>query len=129
MSFGSNLLGQCGHGEIKTQMKPKLIESLRGVNVIDVACGENHSIILTDTGNVYATGANEYGQIGVGPFHPCFIDPCYIDEPCLIDFDGCRIKKIGCGENFSVALDVDGHLHLFGKRLGEKVILNIESNT
>lgn len=31
-----------------------------------VACGYAHTLVLTDEGQVYAWGANSYGQLGTG---------------------------------------------------------------
>lgn len=110
MSFGCNEYGQCGQGELNTCHKPKLIENLESVNIIQVACGDKHSLFLSDCGIVYACGDNEYGQIGMGRRFNLRV----LKSPKRIDFHGPRIKKIGCGNNFSVLLDVDGNLYTFG---------------
>ena len=33
------------------------------------ACGENHSLVLTETGDVYAFGLNDYGKLGIHTIH------------------------------------------------------------
>lgn len=35
-----------------------------------VACGEQHSVAITDDGEVYSTGANDFGQLGLGQKKP-----------------------------------------------------------
>lgn len=35
-------------------------------HVIQVACGANHTVVLTRNGNVYTFGANNFGQLGNG---------------------------------------------------------------
>ena len=34
--------------------------------VSQINCGSNHTLLLTNDGKVYATGYNEYGQLGDG---------------------------------------------------------------
>lgn len=47
MSFGRNQHGQLGHPELVVYEKPTVISSLEHVNVIQTACGRNHSLFLT----------------------------------------------------------------------------------
>lgn len=44
--------------------EPCLIEELCGVEVIDVACGLDHSLILCRDGTLLSGGSNIYGQLG-----------------------------------------------------------------
>jgi len=45
-SFGYNQQGQLGQGNIENQCRPKLVEGMYGHNVVQVAAGRNHSIVL-----------------------------------------------------------------------------------
>ena len=44
---GRNDSGQLGHGDKVRRDVPTLIESLDGINIIDAACGRNHSLVLS----------------------------------------------------------------------------------
>ncbi|KAL1817970.1 hypothetical protein ACET3Z_020544 [Daucus carota] len=44
--------------------EPCLIEELRGIEVTDVACGLDHSLILCSDGTLLSSGSNIYGQLG-----------------------------------------------------------------
>lgn len=44
--------------------EPFLIEELRGVEVVDVACGLDHSLVLCRDGTLLSSGSNIYGQLG-----------------------------------------------------------------
>ncbi|KAK9278808.1 hypothetical protein L1049_028387 [Liquidambar formosana] len=44
--------------------EPCLIEELCGVEVVDVACGFDHSLILCRNGTLLSSGSNIYGQLG-----------------------------------------------------------------
>lgn len=44
--------------------EPRLIEELKSVEVIDVACGLDHSLLLCSDGTVLSGGSNTYNQLG-----------------------------------------------------------------
>lgn len=121
LSFGRNQFGQLGQPEVKAYELPTLIPGLEHVNIIQAACGRNHSLFLTDTGTVYACGDNKNGQCGIGNSSPTVL------TPTRINYRGPPIIKVGCGAEFSVILDIKGNLHSFGLpeygQLGESSIL------
>ena len=43
-----------------------MIESLRGKEVVDVACGGAHSACITSSGELYTWGKGRYGRLGHG---------------------------------------------------------------
>lgn len=45
-----------GHGGSKEVISPMILKPLRDKRVIKIACGESHSLILTDRADVYAWG-------------------------------------------------------------------------
>lgn len=104
-SFGDNESGQCGHVQLVPYKTPTQIEQLNDLNIVQVSCGDNHSLFLTDTGEVYGCGDNKRGQLGIETQHQTITEPQKIFE---------SIKKIGCGQNFSVLLDTNGNLLTFG---------------
>ncbi|XP_077983839.1 E3 ubiquitin-protein ligase HERC2-like [Glandiceps talaboti] len=58
--------GKLGHG-IRTQCdRPRVLESLRGKEVVDVAAGGAHSACITSTGELYTWGKGRYGRLGHG---------------------------------------------------------------
>ncbi|POO02495.1 Regulator of chromosome condensation [Trema orientale] len=44
--------------------EPRLVNELNGVDVVDVACGLDHSLILCGNGTLLSCGSNAYGQLG-----------------------------------------------------------------
>ena len=66
--WGDNELGQLGIHVISANkaFKPTIIESLNGLNIIQISCGSAHTLVLTSDGVVYGFGWNEFGQIGCG---------------------------------------------------------------
>ena len=46
--------------------RPRIIESLRGKEVMDVAAGGAHSACITASGELYSWGKGRYGRLGHG---------------------------------------------------------------
>ncbi|CAK8539908.1 unnamed protein product [Lathyrus sativus] len=44
--------------------EPRLVEELRKVQVVDIACGLDHSLVLCRDGVLLSCGSNVYGQLG-----------------------------------------------------------------
>ncbi|BHF67280.1 Probable E3 ubiquitin-protein ligase herc4 [Sparganum proliferum] len=85
LTFGSGRFGQLGHGNNK-RSGPSLLSALSGREVLQVACGSNHTLVavrsISDqetpgtavpTAEVFAFGAGGEGQLGVGDLHRRFL--------------------------------------------------------
>ena len=51
---------------VKCSYFPQMIPPLyfEGVNIVDIVCGSNHTVCLTELGEVFTFGTNCYGQLG-----------------------------------------------------------------
>lgn len=65
-SWGEGDDGKLGHGNKSSCERPRVIESLRGKEVVDVACGGAHSACITASGELYTWGKGRYGRLGHG---------------------------------------------------------------
>lgn len=66
-TWGNNSRGQLGLGSSTDMVfSPTLVESLLGVPLAGVACGGNHTLVVTVSGAVFAFGSNTHGQLGLG---------------------------------------------------------------
>ena len=63
---GRGTYGQLGHGDSASRAVPTTVEGLAGAVVVKVACGDTHTLALALTGEVFAWGAGEDGQLGLG---------------------------------------------------------------
>ncbi|RVE72057.1 hypothetical protein OJAV_G00057880 [Oryzias javanicus] len=71
-TFGSGQYGQLGHNSLVNELRPRLVAELWGSKVTKIACGRNHTLVLTDHMKVYSFGCNEQGQLGPRQEgHPC----------------------------------------------------------
>ncbi len=68
-SWGRNQSGQLGDGTKTTRRSPVHVTTAASVNlsnIVAVGAGADHSLALTSGGDVYAWGANSWGQVGDG---------------------------------------------------------------
>ncbi|XP_042891775.1 probable E3 ubiquitin-protein ligase HERC1 isoform X3 [Penaeus japonicus] len=49
-----------------TMLRPRPIEELAGLRIVDISAGDSHALALTHEGEVYAWGSNTMGQCGQG---------------------------------------------------------------
>ncbi|GAV59800.1 RCC1 domain-containing protein [Cephalotus follicularis] len=65
-SFGSNSLGQLGHGNTEEEWRPRQIRSLQGIRIIQAAAGAGRTMLISDAGQVYAFGKDSFGEAEYG---------------------------------------------------------------
>ncbi|KAK3528355.1 hypothetical protein QTP86_034141 [Hemibagrus guttatus] len=66
-SFGLGQFGQLGHGTFTFESSlPKVVEHFRKGKVKHIACGENHSAVLTESGLLYTFGDGRHGKLALG---------------------------------------------------------------
>ncbi|KAJ8777803.1 hypothetical protein J1605_014156 [Eschrichtius robustus] len=71
--------------------RPRVIESLRGIEVVDVAAGGAHSACVTAAGDLYTWGKGRYGRLG----HSDSEDQL---KPKLVEvLQGHRVVDVACG--------------------------------
>jgi alpha-tubulin suppressor-like RCC1 family protein len=61
-TVGQNAYGELAHGDNIERHVFTLVDSCKNFNVVQVAAGNEHSLILIDTGDVYSSGYNEMGN-------------------------------------------------------------------
>ncbi len=64
--------GRLGHGECGDVFVPRPIDFFEGRRVAAVACGDTHTLVVTEgDGALYTFGRNQNGQLGLGHTHDC----------------------------------------------------------
>jgi len=91
-----------------------------GQEVRQVACGAQHTIVLTEDGRVYTTGLGEFGRLGRG--ETCdeldFEEVEYFslsNDSVLFPHELTRIVKVDAGANWTAALSSNGELWVWGR--------------
>ena len=65
-SFGANYNGQLGHGDKTDINAPKILNSFGDIQQISYGCCGEHFIAKSSQNQIFASGNNEYGQLGTG---------------------------------------------------------------
>lgn len=121
-AFGNNQFAQLGLGttfnnDTNTNCVafPTLIDLNKQIKIVDIACGAQHTLLLTENGEVYSFGSNLTGQLGQGLETtrktvlgvPTKIDQKYFNNELII--------QIATTEFTSFALSEDGNVYSFGE--------------
>ncbi|MDR2153290.1 MAG: hypothetical protein LBO72_10775 [Helicobacteraceae bacterium] len=105
---GDNLNGKLGLGDNAGRNAFALVASPTSKKIAAVAAGAEHSLALTSEGRVYATGANNNGQIGLG-------DELQRETFALVaPFADTKIAAVAAGFDHSFAIDENGKLYAAG---------------
>lgn len=112
--WGSNSLGQCGH-ENNSSVNypvPKLVKSLATKQIVQIACGQFHTLVLTNSGDIFSFGLNLHGQLGLG------FESEKVMKPTLVkSLVGVPIAFLQCGGNHSFVISKSGAVFGWGKNL------------
>ncbi|XP_013869067.1 secretion-regulating guanine nucleotide exchange factor isoform X2 [Austrofundulus limnaeus] len=98
-TWGANSYGQLGQGHAEDQCVPRLSDSsaLQGRAVRSVSGGGGHSVVITESGEVFVCGQNDRGQLGLG--HNINISTLQLC-PGLNQ----RVTHVTCGWDFTLLL-------------------------
>ncbi|XP_072300865.1 RCC1 and BTB domain-containing protein 1-like isoform X3 [Eucyclogobius newberryi] len=109
-AWGHNGYSQLGNGTTNQGISPVLVSAnIINKKVTKVACGSHHSMALTDSGEVYAWGYNNCGQVGSGST---------ANQPTPRRVSCCLQNKsavsIVCGQTSSLAVVDNGEVYGWG---------------
>jgi serine/threonine protein phosphatase PrpC len=97
-TFGKGASGQCGVGTFDDIKVPTLVKSLEKQKIKTICAGYDHSVCLTENGEVLTFGGGSEGQLG----HK---DMKNIAEPKIVSaFDQKIVLSIACGPFHTIAV-------------------------
>ena len=106
-SWGYNTDGQRGDGTIGAASDTIGSVTLpAGRTARQIAAGGSHALVLLDSGEVYAWGGNDSGQLGLG-------DLLFRSAPVKVNLPGLAVA-VAAGKFHSVALLEDGRVFTWG---------------
>lgn len=107
-------MGAAGHGGSLGAHTPQILKPLRDKRITMIACGESHSMVLTDKGYLYVWGRGFEGQLGIGAGIEIASTPTYVKH-----FHNRSVTSIAAGSFYSLAVDETGALYSWGEaRMG-----------
>jgi len=105
-TWGYGKDGQCGHGDRAVHSPlPRQVASLKNKRAIKVSCGDGHTAVLCEGGQLYVFGRGRDGQLGRGDHLESVAS--YRTEPMCVDFfasGSLHVKAVTLGGYHSVVL-------------------------
>ena len=115
--WGFNNFAQLGIGNTSTKKEPFKCSNWPD-NIVDIKCGVEHTLVLTEDGDVLSCGESSNGPLGRSG------DTNYLLKiPNLTN-----IIRIECGNYHSMCIDSDNNLYLFGSNCYGKLGLGDYDN-
>ena len=100
------------------QKKPKRITGLK-TDIIDIACGRDHSYCLDKQGNVWSFGSNYRGQLGIprgnDDNNDNDNDSQLINKITWFENQNKKIISISSGNYHGAAIDKSGNVYVWGR--------------
>ncbi|KAG7027596.1 putative E3 ubiquitin-protein ligase HERC1 [Cucurbita argyrosperma subsp. argyrosperma] len=124
--WGMNSSGQLGLGKrsAKSVCLPTKVNSLDGIVIRRAALGSDHSMAVTDGGEVLSWGDGLSGRLGHGHESSLlgFLKSTSEYTPRLIkELEGIKVKRIAAGMLHSACVDENGAVFIFGERATNRV--------
>ncbi|KAK9107658.1 hypothetical protein Syun_023669 [Stephania yunnanensis] len=110
-SWGEESGGRLGHGVEADVSHPKLIETLNGLNVVQVACGEYHTCAVTLSGDLYTWGDGVHNSGLLGNRSEV---STWIPKKVGGQIEGLQVLSVSCGPWHTAAVTSAGQLFTFG---------------
>uniref|UniRef100_A0A5F9CF66 RCC1 like n=1 Tax=Oryctolagus cuniculus TaxID=9986 RepID=A0A5F9CF66_RABIT len=112
-SLGNNSYGQCGRKVVEDEVyseshKVHRLQDFDG-QVVQVACGQDHSLFVTDRGEVYSCGWGADGQTGLGHYN-------ITSTPTKLggDLAGVHVVQVATYGDCCLAVSADGGVFGWG---------------
>ena len=111
-TWGAGGSGQLGLGEVNATYQrrvPTKVDLLDGVPVKQGSCGSAHTLVVTETGELYSFGFGSFGRLGHGDRSDQHM-PKRVEGPLL----GQAVRFASAGFDHSVVLTERGQVYTFG---------------
>ncbi|XP_029115119.1 E3 ISG15--protein ligase Herc6-like [Scleropages formosus] len=123
-AWGRSSEGQLGIGNTENHItKPREVSTPRlqcmPIPIVQVACGNQHSLALTVGGDVYSWGVNRFGQLG----HPKEVSTLAIPSR-IQSLTGVPVTQICAGGEHSLVLGLSGLVYCCGANGSGQLGLN-----
>ncbi|ESQ41205.1 hypothetical protein EUTSA_v10012520mg [Eutrema salsugineum] len=119
-TFGDGTFGVLGHGDRKSVLIPREVDSLKGLRTVRAACGVWHTAAVVEvmvgsssssncsSGKLFTWGDGDKGRLGHGNKEPKLVPTCVA---ALVEPNFCQVA---CGHSLTVALTTSGHVYTMG---------------
>ncbi|KAK8522913.1 hypothetical protein V6N13_115860 [Hibiscus sabdariffa] len=108
-TWGAGDKGELGHGDKEPRLSPQSVDALFDDNISQVACGQNITIALTSSGQVYTMGSSAYGQLG-SPTADGKV-PTRVKGKLAYSF----VEEIACGSHHAAIITSKKEIYTWGR--------------
>ena len=112
--------GQLGLGDTTDRTSFTQVTTNVNNDVKQIACGQNHTIILKNDGSLWGCGHNDYGQLGLGT-DASTSNKIFAQVTTNINND---VSQIACGNNYTFIIKNDGSVWSCGINSSGQLGLN-----
>jgi len=109
-TFGDGVNGKLGHGGEQSELVPRLVEGLAGTKVVGASAGGSHTVVWTDTGELFIFGTCTGGKL-------CYGGPTneLVDLPRRVEgLAGKKVMGAAAGYQHTAVWTDAGDLFTFG---------------
>lgn len=116
--WGSTIHGELGLGGIEDEniLIPRELDFKKAAEIQQIACGENYTVVITQIGEIYSCGNNDYGQLGHEKGRKRL--------QLIPGLDAFVFKKAACGAYHTLAINEWGQLFSWGSNTEGQLGLN-----
>ncbi|XP_058735596.1 ultraviolet-B receptor UVR8-like isoform X2 [Vicia villosa] len=107
LSWGRNQNGELGLGTTEDSLVPQKVLAFEGIRIKMVAAGAEHSVAITEDGDLYGWGWGRYGNLGLGDKNDRLI-------PEKVNIVGVKIGMVSCGWRHTISVSSSGELYTHG---------------
>lgn len=113
-TWGVGKQGQLGLGSHENVQEPVIVMSLQKKTVTAVSCGISHTFYLMENNDVFSTGSNNFGQLGLESYQSVAAarrtsSGSLVHTPSLVPLDPeVRVMHIACGGAHTLILLENG---------------------
>ncbi|KAI6234447.1 Protein kinase domain-containing protein [Aphelenchoides fujianensis] len=115
----------CGHrrftgveNAVEDALQPRLVDALLRENIADIACGDEHIVAVTESGQVFVWGCGADGRLGTGTTDDVRV-PLKLDIPTKQ-----LIANVKVGPDCTVLITSSGTIIVMGSNRHNKLNLN-----
>lgn len=118
MTCGNGSYGCLGHKDNASISKPRLVEELLSVDILNFACGPRHVVAVEREGKLYSWGCGDNGRTGLGHEKTVF-------SPEIVRFsENISVKSATCGRDGTMLISDLGSVYACGSNSHNKLALN-----
>ena len=114
-SWGRNRFGQCGADDVLFPhlVFPRQVEAFMDKRARSASAGERHSLVVTDTGELYSFGDTSHGRLGRTQTDTRM---AHVAQVAPVIFDTHIVAAVA-GDIHSLALTDKGQVYIWGERI------------